>query len=89
MAQNEQAELTVGPQYRVVIPAALRKALGLQPGQVLVGRVEDGRLILERREAILDRLQSCFAGAVPAGISLADELVAERREEARREAEKA
>jgi AbrB family looped-hinge helix DNA binding protein len=82
-------ELKVGPQGRVVIPAALRRALGLKPGAVLLGRVEDGQLILEGRDAVLRRLQARFASAVPRGVSLADELVAERRDAARRESEEA
>lgn len=71
----------------MVIPADMRRVLGLEPGAVLVGHVEDGRLILERRDAVLRRLQSCFAAAVPRDISLGDELVADRRDAARREAE--
>lgn len=86
MAQSESAEVRIGPQGRIVIPASLRRALGIKPGQVMVGRVEDGRLVLERREAILSRLQARFGHAVPRNVSLADELIADRREEARREA---
>ena len=52
----------------------------------MVARVDDGRLVLEKREHILARVQSWFA-KVPRKVSLADELIAERREEARREAE--
>lgn len=52
----------------------------------MLARVEDGRLVLETREQIVARLQATFA-KVPRDVSLADELIAERREEARREAE--
>jgi AbrB family looped-hinge helix DNA binding protein len=86
MAQADMEELKIGPQGRVVIPATMRKALGIEPGAVLVGHVEDGRLVLERREAILDRLQARFANVVPRDVSLADEVVTERRQEAAREA---
>lgn len=79
----------MGPQGRVVIPADLRRALRLEQGEVLVGRVENDRLVLERRATILDRLQTRFAGSAPQGVSLADELIADRREEARRESETA
>lgn len=82
-------ELKVGPQGRVVIPAAMRRALGLEPGAVLVGHLEDGRLVLERRDAVLYRLRTRFAGVVPRGVSLADELVAERRQATQRETEEA
>ncbi|MEX0630213.1 MAG: AbrB/MazE/SpoVT family DNA-binding domain-containing protein [Chloroflexota bacterium] len=76
----------VGPDGRILVPVELRRELGLQPGMPLVARVEDDRLVLERRETVLRRLQSLF-GAIPEGVSLADELVAERRREAEREAE--
>lgn len=78
------AKVRVGEQGRVVIPAELRKALGIKPGETLVARVEDGRLVLEPQAAILARVRSWFAGTPP-GVSLVDELIAERREEARRE----
>ncbi len=75
----------VGPQGRIVIPAHIRRALRIGPGEELLIRVEDGRLVLETRERVLERVQSWFA-QVPPEVSLADELIAERREEARREA---
>jgi AbrB family looped-hinge helix DNA binding protein len=75
----------VGPQGRLVIPAAIRRELGLAPGAVLAARVEDGRLVLEPREVALSRLRGRFQ-TVTASVSLADELIDERRKEARREA---
>ena len=81
------ATLIIGPQGRVVIPADLRRHLGFEPGEAVVARVEDGRLVLERREHILRRLRDEVRGSMPEGASAVDALVAERREEARREAE--
>ena len=75
----------VGPQGKIVIPAHVRHALNILPGQLLIARAEDGRLVLEKREQILARLQDTFTQASQ-GISLVDELIADRREEARREA---
>ncbi len=46
--------------------------------------VKDDRLLFEAREAAIQRLRQRFAH-LPAGVSLADELIAERRDEARRE----
>lgn len=69
-----------------MIPAELREALGFEAGLVLVARAEDGRLVLERREDVLRRLRARF-GSVPRDVDLAGELLAERREEARREPE--
>lgn len=87
MASRASARIRVGQQGRVVIPAELRQALAIQPGDVLVARSEQDKLVLERPRAVLERIRERFRAAVPRGISLADELIAERREEARREAE--
>jgi AbrB family looped-hinge helix DNA binding protein len=81
---GETAEVTIGPQGRLVVPARLRRKLGLSPGDVLVARAEDDRLVLERRSAALGRLRARLAG-LPPDVSLVDELIAERRAEAARE----
>jgi len=75
--------LQVGPQGRVVIPAALRQAMGIEPGCVLVAQVLDGKLVLETQEQVLNQFFSRFAQArMQAGNSVADELIAERRVQA-------
>jgi AbrB family looped-hinge helix DNA binding protein len=75
----------LGAQGRVVIPAALRQAAGFKPGDTLIARVErDGRLVLETRESLLAGIQALFSH-IPPGVSLAEELIAERRAEAARE----
>jgi AbrB family looped-hinge helix DNA binding protein len=84
MSEPEVAEVRIGRQGRLVVPAPLRRRLGIEAGDVLVARAEDGRLVLEPRDAILARLQRRFA-KIPADVSLVDELLAERRAEARRE----
>ena len=83
--KQKTVQVHVGPQGRIVIPAQFREALDIRPGQILVARADDGRLVLEKREQILARLQDTFTQA-SRGVSLVDELIAERREEARREA---
>jgi AbrB family looped-hinge helix DNA binding protein len=70
----------------VVIPAEIRRELELEPGDTLMARVESGRLVLERRGEILARLRSELREATQAGTSMVDELLAERRREAQREA---
>ena len=73
----------LGKQGRLVIPASLRHELGLELGDELVARVEDGRLIFEPKASVVARLRERFKNVEG---SLADELLAERREEAAREA---
>lgn len=68
-----------------MIPAALRKALNLKPGDRLVARTVGESLVLERRETVERRLRERFKH-IPRDVSLADELIAERRVEAEREA---
>lgn len=86
MARSSGGEVRIGPQGRLVIPATLRKTLGLHPGDRLMARVEDGRLVLETREQILARVKA-HSAKVPPGVSLVEELLAERRAEALREEE--
>jgi AbrB family looped-hinge helix DNA binding protein len=75
--------VAVGPHGRLVIPSEIRRQLGIAPGDILVAIVEDQRLLLEKRDAVLQRVRRRFAH-IPAEVSLADELIAERRAEVRR-----
>ena len=77
------ADVRLGAQGRLVVPAPIRKALGFRPGETLVARVEDEQLVIEKPEAVERRLHEYFRKFE--GRSLAEELIAERREEARRE----
>lgn len=86
MARRNGAEARIGPQGRLVIPAPIRKALGVQPGDTSTARVEAERLVLEKRKHILARLKARF-GKVPQDGRLVEELIAERRNEASREQE--
>ena len=76
--------MRLGKQGRLVIPAVLRRALGLRPGDRLIARQEGDRIVLEKREEILSRVKRRFA-VVPAQVDLVEELLAERRAEAKRE----
>ena len=78
-----RADVQFGAQGRVVIPAPIRKALGFQPGETLVARVEDDYLVIEKPESVERRIRARFRKAGER--SLAEDLIAERREEARRE----
>ncbi|MBC1195382.1 AbrB/MazE/SpoVT family DNA-binding domain-containing protein [Microcystis aeruginosa BLCCF158] len=82
---SKSVEVHLGGQGRLVIPATLRRVLGLEEGDRLIAREESGRLVLEKREILKQRLKARFA-QLPQERSLVDELIAERREAAREEA---
>lgn len=84
---SQSSEVQLGAQGRLVIPASLRKAMGLRPGERLVARRVGDSIVLERRDAVERRLKSRFA-AVSGDISLAGELINERKQEARNESDK-
>ena len=79
-------EVRVGSQGRLVLPRALREQLGAEEGTVYQALVEDGRLILETRDALLRRMQGEVVDALDEPRSLTDELIAERRAQAKDEA---
>jgi len=79
-----QTEIQLGRQGRLVIPLAFRQALGFESGDHLIARIENGCLVLEKAETVKKRLKNRFAH-VPQSVSLADELIAERREETKRD----
>jgi AbrB family looped-hinge helix DNA binding protein len=72
---------------RIVIPAAIRKELGFAPGDTMLMDVEDGVLRIESYSARIRRIQESLKQYISPGRLLSDELIAERREEARREEE--
>ena len=67
---------------RIVVPAAFRKALGVKPGEYLILRIEDGELHAWTFEYAIRKSQEIMRKHVPPGVSLVDELIAERRSEA-------
>jgi AbrB family looped-hinge helix DNA binding protein len=83
MAQTSARPVRLGPQGRIVVPAELRRELGLEEGTELAIRSDGHRLILEPRSEVLRRLRRRFADV--GDVSLADELADDRTEEVRRE----
>ncbi len=72
------ATIELGPQGRLVIPARIRTALGMAPGDRLHLHVAGRRLVLERQQDAAAELRSLASG-ISKSRSLVDELLAERR----------
>jgi AbrB family looped-hinge helix DNA binding protein len=81
---SDTSVVAVGPKGRVVIPAGIRRRLGIEEGSELVALVEGEAVVLVPRSAIKSRLRSLFAAV---GVSMRQELIAERRADAAREAD--
>ena len=72
------ATLRLGKQGRLVIPADIRTALGLSPGDLLHLHLSGQHLVIERQQDAVAELRR-LAASVPKARSLVDELLAERR----------
>ena len=84
----------VGPQHlriarngRLVIPADMRSAMLIDDSGHLTARVVRGELRVLAPQAAVRNLQKMMRDAVPAGVSVVDELIVERRADAQREAD--
>ena len=76
-------DLAIGERGRLVLPALVRRRLKLHPGDKLTLTItEDGAMLLESRRQALRKLRGSFSHLGP---GLVDELLEERRTEARRE----
>jgi AbrB family looped-hinge helix DNA binding protein len=80
-----QTRIRLSEKGRLVIPAAMREALGMAVGGVLDLRVEDGELRIATRRERIRRVQERTRRIIPPGVSLSEELSAERREAAKHE----
>jgi len=81
----QESHTRVNENGRLVIPAAFRKALGIASGDTVVLRLDDGELKITTLRQRIKRSQQIVRKYVPRTVSLVDELIAERREAAKRE----
>jgi AbrB family looped-hinge helix DNA binding protein len=82
---EQQVRLKVNENGRIVIPAEFRKALGIEVGDEVLVRLEKHEVTISTQQQRIKKAQERARKYVKPGVSLVDELLAERREEARRE----
>jgi AbrB family looped-hinge helix DNA binding protein len=82
---TESTRVRVDAAGRVVIPAELRQRLGIKSGEELILSETPGGIQVQTFRQVLAEAQEFFAPYAIPGQSVVDELIRERREEARRE----
>lgn len=82
MTSPTQIILQINKQGQLIIPINLRIMLNLKEGDTVCAYLEDNQLILEKPANIKQKLKNRFAVVTE---SLADELIAERRQAAKLE----
>lgn len=87
LAIRNETFVPVNQNGRIVIPASYRKALGIKAGDKIILRMEDDELRITTMKSRIERAQRRVRKYVEPGVSLVDELIAERREAAKRELE--
>ncbi|HZF95235.1 MAG TPA: AbrB/MazE/SpoVT family DNA-binding domain-containing protein [Allosphingosinicella sp.] len=70
---------------RLQIPARLRRELQLKDGDAVIMETVDGELRVRAYRDVLADVRTRLRKYVPEGVSLAEELIADRRAEAARE----
>ena len=91
LASVGHVSLKIDGAGRVVIPADMRAAMMIRPGDMVVATVEDGEFRIVSPAVALRRVQLHAQRwkAQNPGASVVDELIGERREEALQELEEA
>ncbi|MBB4000819.1 AbrB/MazE/SpoVT family DNA-binding domain-containing protein [Aureimonas pseudogalii] len=70
---------------RVILPAVFRKSMGLQKGDTVLIELHGEEIRIRPARSALRRLQEKLRDYAPEAGSVADELIAERRQEATKE----
>lgn len=82
---RHRVRLKIDSAGRVLIPADVREAMGLEEGGMVLAWLERGELHLVGAKAASAHAQRLARELIAGRDSLADQLIADRREEARRE----
>jgi AbrB family looped-hinge helix DNA binding protein len=86
MSEITSFHTRLGDDGRAVIPAQVRRELNLKPGDALVIESDAQGWHLRSINQVIQEVQASFAPYRKPGGSVVDELIAERRAEAAREA---
>lgn len=78
------AKAVIGEGGRLVIPADMRKAMGIKPGDTVSLRLEEGALEVISPKMALETVRKLARKLKEPGVSLVDEFLADRRDEERR-----
>lgn len=71
----------------LTLPAVLLAAVGIPQGGVLLARFDDDEIKMMTPDTTTRKIQAMVRQSVPEGVSLVDELIAERRAAAKKELE--
>jgi AbrB family looped-hinge helix DNA binding protein len=82
---NRTVKVKLGPDGSIVVPAALREAIGAKEGDTLIAEVDNGELRFLTIPAAVRKAQAMIRKFIPEGVSLVDELLEDRRREVERE----
>lgn len=70
---------------KLVIPATMRRELGISAGDTVMVDIADGELRVRSLSKALERARLILRRYIPEDVNLSDELVADRRAEAEHE----
>ena len=82
---EEEIQQRVNENGRIIIPAAFRKALGIEVGDEIVLRIQGDELRITTQQRRIQRARRRARQYVKPGTSLVNELLTERREAAKNE----
>lgn len=92
--ETEEFTMRVGPEGRVVIPAPMRKALGIRPGVRIRGKVvEENKVLLSAENELMTIMRQFQDKAAQAGLDKMtmeeiNTIIADVRRERKEKAEK-
>lgn len=85
LVQMEAQRVKIVDGGKLVIPASMRRELGLATGDTVLVDIDEGELRVRSVSRAVERARAILRKYVPEGVGLSDELIAERRREAERE----